>query len=440
MACLLNGCFLGKEEFSMDKWYHIFIVDKEKDSPDGKLRFRVRWGKNIVAFNLGFRVEFSKWSTDTQRCKNNTTHGKKKVMASVINREINRYEEAAEKIFYNYKQKGIEPTKELFKADFLREVRNIEPERNEETVGLFQRFDEFMKETGFKNSWTDATYKKFNTIKSHLKNFDPDLSFEKLDEQGLTNFVVHLRDKANLRNSTIAKDIGFLKWFLRWCTQKGYNNVHDFNFFHPKLKSTENKVIFLEWDELMKVYNFEFPKNKGYLERARDVFCFCCFTSLRYSDVANLKWHNISKDSITITTVKTSDTLKIELNNFALEILEKYKDKNYPGNMALPVVSNQKMNDYIKEVGYICGIDTPINITYYRGNERIDEIHPKYELLGTHSGRRTFICNALMLGIPPEVVMKWTGHSDYKSMKPYIDVADSTKMEAMKLFNQKSQK
>lgn len=79
------------------KRYYIFLLDKEKGKEDAKLRFRIRWGQNIVAFNLGFRVDVSKWSIDTQRCKNGTTHGKNKVMASVINREINRYEEAAEK-------------------------------------------------------------------------------------------------------------------------------------------------------------------------------------------------------------------------------------------------------------------------------------------------------------------------------------------------------
>ena len=74
--------------------------------------------------------------------------------------------------------------------------------------------------------------------------------------------------------------------------------------------------------------------------------------------------------------------------------------------------------------------------TYYRGNERIDEVTPKYALLSTHTGRRTFICNALALGIPVQVVMKWTGHSDYKAMKPYIDIADDIKANAMNKFNQ----
>lgn len=61
------------------KWYHIFLLDKEKDKQDAKLRFRVKWDKNIVAFNLGFRVDISKWSLETQRCKNGSTHGKKRL-------------------------------------------------------------------------------------------------------------------------------------------------------------------------------------------------------------------------------------------------------------------------------------------------------------------------------------------------------------------------
>ena len=64
-----------------------------------------------------------------------------------------------------------------------------------------------------------------------------------------------------------------------------------------------------------------------------------------------------------------------------------------------------------------------------------EEILPKYELLSSHIGRRTFICNALMLGIAPNIVMKWTGHSDYAAMKPYIEIADKAKETAMSLFN-----
>ena len=201
-------------------------------------------------------------------------------------------------------------------------------------------------------------------------------------------------------------------------------------------KTTSKKVIFLTWDELNRLKDYQIPKDKQYLERVRDVFLFCCFTSLRYSDVRNLKRSDVKSDHIEVTTVKTADSLNIELNKFSKAILEKYKDIHFENNMALPVISNQKMNDYLKELGELAEINEPVRETYYKGNERIDEVTPKYALLSTHAGRRTFICNALALGIPAQVVMKWTGHSDYKAMKPYIDIADDIKANAMNKFNQ----
>lgn len=239
-----------------------------------------------------------------------------------------------------------------------------------------------------------------------------------------------------MRNSTIGKQMGFLRWFLRWSSKKGYNKNIVFETFKPKLKNTQKKVIFLTWDELTQLREYQIPSAKQYLERVRDVFLFCCFTGLRYSDVYNLRRSDIKADHIEITTVKTADSLTIELNKHSNAILEKYKDVHFENAKSLPVISNQKMNDYLKELAELAGIDEPIRETYYKGNERIDEVTPKYALLGTHAGRRTFICNALSLGIPAQVVMKWTGHSDYKAMKPYIDIADDIKANAMSKFNQ----
>ena len=168
----------------------------------------------------------------------------------------------------------------------------------------------------------------------------------------------------------------------------------------------------------------------------RDVFLFCCFTGLRYSDVYNLRRSDIKENHIEVTTVKTADSLIIELNNHSKAIIEKYKDIAFQDQKVLPVISNQRMNTYLKELAELAEINEPVRETYYKGNERIDVVTPKYTLLSTHAGRRTFICNALSLGIPANVVMKWTGHSDYKAMKPYIDIADDIKANAMSKFNQ----
>ena len=112
---------------------------------------------------------------------------------------------------------------------------------------------------------------------------------------------------------------------------------------------------------------------------------------------------------------------RLNWTNTAKPYCDKYKDIHFENYMALPVISNQKMNDYLKELGELAEINETCTGNLLQGNERIDEVTPKYALLSTHAGRRTFICNALALGIPAQVVMKWTGHSDYKAMKPYID-------------------
>ncbi|MBP6365013.1 MAG: site-specific integrase, partial [Bacteroidales bacterium] len=78
---------------------------------------------------------------------------------------------------------------------------------------------------------------------------------------------------------------------------------------------------------------------------------------------------------------KTADGIKIELNNTSQAILNKYKKMRFKNNLALPIISNQKMNEALKEMGYKAGIKSPQRIVYFRQNERIEEVHPKYSLL-----------------------------------------------------------
>lgn len=324
--------------------------------------------------------------------------------------------------------------------ELINQYVNTKPGKKKEAAPVEAKtfldvFDTFIKESGSDNNWSIATHKKLAVVRNHLAEFSEELSFDKFTDKGMAAYLTFLREKKRMRNSTVTKQLAILKWFLRWATVNGHNTNTAFQSFKPKLKNSEKRVIFLTWDELMTVYNFDIPKSKEYLTRVRDVFCFCCFTSLRYSDVHNLKRSDIKGNALHITTVKTSDSLIIELNKYSKAILAKYEGLPFEQNRALPVISNQKMNDYLKELGEMCEINEPQTVTYYVGNKRVDEVYPKYELLGTHTGRRTFICNALALGIPAQVVMKWTGHSDYKAMQPYIAVAESVKVEAMNKFN-----
>ena len=401
------------------------------------IRMRVNFASKRIEFTTGYRIDAAKWDTDKQRVRNGCTN-KLKQSASEINASLLGYYTEVQEIFKKFEVEEIMPTPEQIKEAFNALHRPIEEVKQRKSTpnAFYKAFDEFVRDCGRQNDWTDSTYEKFAAVKNHLMNFRDGLTFDFFDEKGLNDYVTYLRDVKEMRNSTIGKQLSFLKWFLRWAFKKGLHQNNAYDSYKPKLKSTQKKIIFLTWEELNKLREFEIPAAKQALDRVRDVFLFQCFTGLRYSDVFNLRRSDIKGDHIEVTTVKTSDSLIIELNKHSKAILDKYKDVAFEDDKVLPVITNQKMNDYLKELAELAGIDEPVRQTYYRGNERIDEVTPKYALLGTHAGRRTFICNALALGIPPQVVMKWTGHSDYKAMKPYIDIADDIKANAMSKFNQ----
>ena len=403
------------------------------------IRMRVNFASKRIEFTTGYRIDSAKWDTDKQRVKNGCSN-KLKQSASEINASLLEYYTEIQSIFKRFEVEDVMPTPEQIKEVFnaLHKPVSEEPKPKKEALpcDFFQVFDDFVEDCGRQNDWTNSTYEKFAAVKNHLMNFREGLTFEFFDERGLNDYISYLRDIKEMRNTTIGKQLSFLKWFLRWAFKKGVHQNNAYDSYKPKFKSTQKKIIFLTWDELNRLREFKIPSNKQALERVRDVFLFQCFTGLRYSDVFNLRRSDIKGDHIEVTTVKTSDSLIIELNNHSKAILDKYKDVAFEDDKVLPVITNQKMNDYLKELAEMAGIDEPIRQTYYKGNERIDEITPKYALLGTHAGHRTFICNALALGIPPQVVMKWTGHSDYKAMKPYIDIADDIKANAMSKFNQ----
>ena len=287
--------------------------------------------------------------------------------------------------------------------------------------------------------WTQATFTKFSSIRKHLHDFNSDLSITKLSDVELQGLMSYM-EQIGLRNTTISKNVAFVRWFLRWANSRGLYNGTLHETWRPKLKGVngnQKEIIYLEWDELMAVYNFEVPESKKYLARVRDVFCFQCFTGLRYSDVAKLTRADVKENHIQVITQKTVDGLRIELNKYSRAILEKYEEFHFKGDKVFPVISNVNMNIFLKELCQLARIDQPQRIVYFLGNRRIEEVHPKYELITTHAGRRTFVISALTLGIPAEVIMRFTGHSDFSAMKPYVKIVDTLKAQEMSKFDMK---
>ena len=100
----------------------------------------------------------------------------------------------------------------------------------------------------------------------------------------------------------------------------------------------------------------------------------------------------------------------------------------------MPVISNQKTNEHLKELGKLEGIeiDEPIVLTKFRGTKEIQIKKPKYEFLSSHTARRTFVTLSLEKGMRPETVMSITGHKEYSTFKKYIKITNKVKLVELK--------
>ena len=424
-----------------------FSLQNQRNA-ESRLRMRVSYDGKRLDFQTGIILDKKNWDDAQQRI---ILFNSSAALANDLNDKLSQMLVNMVAIFHDFELKNVMPTTaELRYAykyhstpkpqtvatppekDGTLSVQQVDIKSEKaKSKSLWKCFDEFVKVNGKLNDWTPATHEKFAALRNHLTGFDKKLTFDKFDEEGISNFIDYL-GKNGMKNSTINKQLGFLRWFLRWCYEKDYHANRTFEYYKPKLKNASKRVVFLTADELSTLETFKIPAKHVALGPIRDVFLFTCYTGLRYSDACNLTWDDIHNGKIEIVTVKTSDRILIEINSKAQAILDKYADIHLPDKKVLPVISNQKMNKHLHTLCKLAGIDESIKTTHYEGNKRIDKVQPKYELIGTHCGRRTFICTALAKGIPPSVVMKWTGHSDYKAMKPYIDIADEVKSEYMK--------
>lgn len=414
---------------------------KKGDSESGinlAIRMRIAYGGNVpLDFPTGHTIDAIDWDIENERAREGITtrHGQ---TSADINRTIDKFRTYANEIFARYEllEKRVPATgevKDLFN-DLVGKTKFDLPTPEED---FFRVFDRFVSEIGEKNQWTHSTYEKFAALKNHFMTFDPKISFYAVNDDKMQQYVTYL-SKKGFRNTTIAKNLAFVRWFFRWAATAGYytGKIHD--TFKPRLKGVDGnsqEIIYLTQEEIKLMQDYQFQPMEAALERVRDVFLFTCFTGLRYSDVAKLKRSDIKKGYIKVVTQKTVDGLTIELNRHSKAILEKYKDMKFPNDIALPVISNEKMNAHLKTLGQKCGIEEPQRIVYFKGKQRHEEVYPKWSLLTTHCGRRTFVVTALQLGIPSEVIMRWTGHSDYKAMKPYIKIVDELKERSMTAFD-----
>lgn len=394
---------------------------------------RISWAGIRTAVSTGYHVDRSKWNGS--RCRPNTFHGDSHTPAATVNRVIANLERDIDNAFLAFETADTIPSRDQLKTA-------LSPKKTQDET-VWNAFTEFMRHGETARQWSDNTAKSVHCVRNLVREFRPDLTFKDIDAALMTDFAswqqTHRLSKNKFKtghkgyaNNVIRKNCTVFRWFVKWAAGRNLVPHEAAASLSTHVKSIPRPVIFLSWEELTRLERHPYEPGSE-MDRARDFFVFCCFSSLRFSDAHALMKTSVRTDSFSITTVKTATPITIDLNDHSRRILEKYRHTDSP--YALPRVTNNRLNHLVKEMGKDIHLDDPVTVSQYYGAERIDRKVPRHELLSTHAGRRTFIVNALSLGIAPNIVMKWTGHSDYTAMKPYIDIADSIRRNVMSLFN-----
>lgn len=295
-------------------------------------------------------------------------------------------------------------------------------------IGLFEYIETFIKdsETGRRlidgGNVNELTIKRYRTTQSILLEFSKQYSrptnFNSIDIDFYKDFNSFMAKEKDYAPATMGKHVSTLKTFLREATENGINTNLKFQSKAFKVVETESDSIALNEDELNAMYQFDLSNNTR-LEKVRDLFIVGANTGLRFSDFTDIKPENIKRDGkdfiLDIIQYKTKNQVIVPLSKIALEILKKYD------NILPPPISNQKFNNYIKEIAQMVEVlHEPITRAITKGGRQFEETVPKWQLISSHTARRSFATNAYERGTPAISLMQITGHRTEKSFISYI--------------------
>ena len=382
-------------------------------------------------FHTGQKVFEDNWNAEDQEAVFVKKGGMLQSEVDGVNDKLNSLSSSIRTIERRFE----DDKKEYSTESVIEELKNIASTGKIKgtTNNVFDFIDQYIDE--HKTTRVKGSLSVYKQLKKHLGNFDKRVTFDKIDYTYFQRFQTFLVDKEikdkegkiikmRVNNITAAKQLSTLKTFLSYAKMRGVNVSDKYKNF--KIKQEKLEVIALTNDEFESLLNLDLSNNKA-LDQVRDVFCFACATGLRYSDLKQLRKEHIKKDEIKITVTKTQEPLIIPLNPYSDSILKKYKSSTKP----LPVISNQKMNDHLKNLCEMAEINEEIEIVRFRGVIREAIVYLKYQLIGVHTARKTFCTLSLEKGMSAEETMAISGHTDYRSFKRYVKVTEDRKKVVM---------
>lgn len=425
--------------------FHFYLDDiqskaEKKEYKDTTVILFIRRGQFKIKYRTPVKVRPDQWESSKQEVKRN------RVAYASDNDYLETIKRYAKDVFNEKSKAGIPLTHKVLKSALDEKLGLNQPKS---PYNLLNFIELFIKESKLKRE--SNTLKGYVTTQNHLIEFFKSSGitpeFESINLDVYNKFLSFSFIKMKHKKNTVGTNIRNWKVFLRESYER---KLHTNNIFqNRKFKTLEEiaDTISLDMKEIDQLYELELT-DQPKLDRVRDIFVVACLTGLRYSDFSKLKDINIKSGIIEIVPTKTKgvspEPIYIPVLGVTPKIFEKYR--SLTGTILPRILSNQKMNDYIKIIGEKAKFnELKKNPRYKEGNTKDDkEFVPKYALITMHTARRSFATNGYDMGLPILDLMRITGHKTLKSFMRYIrksnrDAAERVQKSWNKLAEENSE-
>ncbi len=379
----------------------LFYLKRNAIRKDGKMPIvaRITVDGIIAQFNTKLEIQPNNWSVKMNKVIGHLSDSKQH------NAQLNEIKASLHAIYHELQRVDNYVTAEKVKNEFL----GIS-EHQETLLALFQKHNEdVLKLIGISKSYN--TYQKYELTRKRLQKFMKlkyqltDISLKEINNIFICDFEIYLLTTASCGANTVAKFMQYFKRIILIARNNGLITIDPFANYKIHLTTVDRG--YLTQENVEKIMKKQFSIKR--LELVRDIFIFSCFTGLAYIDVKNLTDKNVRTSfdgNLWIMTKrqKTNVDSNILLLDVPKMILDKYKGKSL-NDQLLPILSNQKMNAYLKEIGDLCEVDKELTF---------------------HLARHTFATTiTLAKGVPIETVSKMLGHTNIRTTQIYARITDS---------------
>lgn len=394
----------------------LFYIKKSKADELGKanIYLRITLDGQRAECSVRRKVKFNEWNSKTQLALGN----------SVEAQEVNRHLSVLKNKIYSIQQ-NFERDNLLYSAADLRDILLGKDKTKKMVLEIFQEHNDKV-ESLIGKDFSSGTAERYRTCKKHLTDFIKknykrnDIPVKDVDHKFITGLEYYLKTTRKCAHNSAIKYITNFKKIIRIAHANDWIDKDPFLHWKAKLKIVDRE--FLTEEEIQKVIELKLKMER--LDQVRDIFIFCCFTGLAYADVKKLNRGDISvgadgKEWVKTKRSKTDTRSNIPILPIAKAIVEKYKNNELliEKDLVLPVLSNQKMNAYIKEIATLAGITK--NLTF-------------------HLARHTFATTVTLTnGVPIESVSKMLGHTNLKTTQHYAKILDMKVSKDMEILRNK---